>query len=403
MKTLLKYHKTIKLFLKDIHKPFNKLISDLKERWFISSKVYDLKSSLLLDLERSRIDIISKLDDSDHKPFLMVLKEYKHSFRSDGKKISNNIHMSDLKLYEIPRNIEKIPMGKLSKVRINKIYGSYYDTLDRRLPKVIRKLRNKRSRDKEFVEFAEYDEESKIGKIEYKKQKIQLQIEMVKLQDWAAKNGKKIAIVFEGRDAAGKGSSIKRFVEWLNPKHFRVVALGIPTEEESNNWFERYEKHLPKEGEIVFFDRSWYNRAVIEPTMGYCNKKQYKDFMGKVNEWEENLINNEDIILLKFWFSIKQEKQIERFELRKESPLKYWKFSPNDKKAINKWDVITKYKEQMFNKTSTELVPWTIIKSNDKRVSRLNSMRYILSKFDYDGKSNKVNIVPDKEYVKIVG
>lgn len=394
MKTLPKYYKTIKLFLKGIHKPFNRLVSDLKSRWFISSKIYELKSSLLIDLENSRINLISKLNDGDPKSFIMTLKEYKHSFKGD--RLSNfPVSISDLKLYEIPKSIEKV--GNVSESDINEIYETYYDTLDRKLFNLIKSLR-----DKKFVDFVEYDEESKMSKISYKKQKIQLQIEMVKLQEWAVKNGKKIAIVFEGRDAAGKGSSIKRFTEWLNPKHFRVVALGIPTEEESNNWFERYEKHLPKEGEIVFFDRSWYNRAVIEPTMGYCSKSQYKDFMSKVNDWEEKLVNDDNIILFKFWFSIKQDKQIERFELRKESPLKYWKFSPNDKKAINKWDVITNYKEQMFNRTSTELVPWTIIKSNDKRISRLNSMRYVLSKFDYDDKNTEINILPNKEYFKIV-
>lgn len=399
MTILPKYFKTIKLFLKGINKPFTKFISDLKEKWFISSKVCDLKDPLLLDLEKSKKNLISKLNDGDPKSFLMTLKEYKHSFKSDNKKLSKNIPLSDLKLYEIPKNIEKISKKStnIDENDINEIYNTYYDTLDRRLSRVIKKIR-----DKKFVDFVEYDEESKMSKTEYKKQKIQLQIEMVKLQEWAIKTGKKIAIVFEGRDAAGKGSSIKRFTEWLNPKHFRVVALGIPTEKESNNWFERYEKHLPKEGEIVFFDRSWYNRAVIEPTMGYCSKKQYKDFMGKVNDWEEKLIKDENIILFKFWFSIKQEKQIERFELRKESPLKYWKFSPNDKKAINKWDVITKYKEQMFNKTSTNLSPWTIIKSNDKRISRLNSIRYVLSKLDYNDKNTEVNISPNKEYVKIV-
>lgn len=394
MKTLSKYYKTIKLFLKGIHKPFNRLVSDLKSRWFISSKIYELKSSLLIDLENSRINLISKLNDGDPKSFIMTLKEYKHSFKGD--RLSNfPVSISDLKLYEIPKSIEKV--GNVSESGINEIYETYYDTLDRKLFNLIKSLR-----DKKFVDFVEYDEESKMSKTSYKKQKIQLQIEMVKLQEWAVKNGKKIAIVFEGRDAAGKGSSIKRFTEWLNPKHFRVVALGIPTEEESNNWFERYEKHLPKEGEIVFFDRSWYNRAVIEPTMGYCSKSQYKDFMSKVNDWEEKLVNDDNIILFKFWFSIKQDKQIERFELRKESPLKYWKFSPNDKKAINKWDVITNYKEQMFNRTSTELVPWTIIKSNDKRISRLNSMRYVLSKFDYDDKNTEINILPNKEYFKIV-
>jgi polyphosphate kinase 2 len=394
MNSLLQYYKSVKFFLKDIKKPFSKLVNDLKDRWFISKKVYDLKSTLIMDLENTRIDLISKLDNP--KSFMMSLKNYKHEFRT--KKMENSVSLVDLKLYTIPKSIESLNTRDLTKSKIDEIYQEYYGELDNKLYKVIRKIKNKTFPD--FVDFVEYDEESKIDKYEYKKQKIELQIEMVKLQEWAVKNGKKIAIVFEGRDAAGKGSSIKRFTEWLNPKHFRVVALGIPTKEESENWFERYEQHLPNKGEIVFFDRSWYNRAVIEPTMGYCKKKQYEDFMGKVNTWEKELIENEDIILFKFWFSIKQDKQIERFNLRKESPLKYWKFSPNDKKTINKWDVITKYKEQMFNNTSTDVSPWVVIKSNDKRISRLNSMRYILSKFDYDNKDNGTPS-PNEEYVKI--
>jgi polyphosphate kinase 2 len=198
-------------------------------------------------------------------------------------------------------------------------------------------------------------------------------------------NKKRVAIVFEGRDSAGKGSTIKRFVEILNPKVYNVVALGLPTEEEKQNWFGRYEKHLPKPGQIVFFDRSWYNRAVVEPAMGYCTEEQYMDFMENVPKWEANLVDN-GLILIKFWFSITKEKQLQRFELRKTSPIKYWKFSPNDEKVVGKWDVITKYKNQMFEKTSTEKSPWTIVNSNDKKIGRLNAMRYVLSVIDYEGK-----------------
>ena len=166
--------------------------------------------------------------------------------------------------------------------------------------------------------FDEYDKEySLLTRKKYEKEKYNLQVELLKLQEWVVKNNKKVAIVFEGRDAAGKGSTIKRFVEYLNPKHFRVVVMGIPTEEEKNNWFQRYEKELPKEGEIVFFDRSWYNRAVVEPAMGYCTEEQYKDFMNKVVTWEQNLIRS-GTILIKFWFSITKEKQLQRFNIRQE-------------------------------------------------------------------------------------
>jgi polyphosphate kinase 2 (PPK2 family) len=174
----------------------------------------------------------------------------------------------------------------------------------------------------------------------------------------------------------------------LDPKGFRVVALGVPTEEEKNNWLERYEKELPKPGEIVFFDRSWYNRAVVEPAMGYCTEEQYKDFIDNVVDWEEDMIKRENLILIKFWFSITKEKQLKRFELRKASPLKYWKFSPNDAKVLDKWEIISNFKNQMFSKTSSRLSPWVVINSNDKKIGRLNAMRYVLSTIPYSDKNS---------------
>lgn len=253
-----------------------------------------------------------------------------------------------------------------------------------------------KSIDKRISNTDEYQDEDYFDKIDgeysiiprkrYEDEKYKIQIELLKLQEWVVKNGKRVVIVFEGRDAAGKGSTIKRFVEYLNPRYFRVIALGLPTEEEKNNWFGRYEKYLPKPGEIVFFDRSWYNRAVVEPAMGYCSEDQYRQFMENVPSWEEKLIDD-GIILIKFWFSISKEKQQIRFKMRQDSPLKYWKFSPNDAKVIDKWDIITNYKNQMFSKTSTEKSPWIIVNSNDKKIGRLNAMRYVLSSIDYEGKN----------------
>ena len=183
----------------------------------------------------------------------------------------------------------------------------------------------------------------------------------------------------------------------MNPRGFRVVALGVPTEEEKNNWFGRYEKHLPNAGEIVFFDRSWYNRAVVEPAMEYCSEEQYQDFMNNVIDWEEKMIRN-GVILIKFWFSITQDKQIKRFELRQKSPLKYWKFSPNDAKVLDKWEVIGNFKRQMFQQTSSRLSPWVIINSNDKKIGRLNAIRYVLSTIDYDDKNQEAG----KYYPEVV-
>lgn len=228
-------------------------------------------------------------------------------------------------------------------------------------------------------------EHSLLPRKKYEGEKYELQIELMKLQEWVKKNNKKMIIVFEGRDAAGKGSTIKRFIEYMNPRFFNVVALPAPTEEEKNNWFQRYEKHFPKPGEITFFDRSWYNRGVIEPVMGYCTEEQYNDFMSNVLDWEEKLIDS-GIILVKLWFSITKEKQLQRFKFRQESPLKYWKFSPNDAKVVDKFEIIGEFKNKMFEETSSQKSPWVVINSNDKKIGRLNAIRYVLSKVDYEGK-----------------
>ena len=195
----------------------------------------------------------------------------------------------------------------------------------------------------DFVRSKFFDFYDNVDFATYQKEKKRLQVELLKLQHWVINNDKRVAIVFEGRDAAGKGGSIKRFTEYLMPKHFNVVELGIPTPKESKNWFRRYERHFPKEGEITFFDRSWYNRALIEPTMGYCKKSQYRYFMSKVLEWEEAHIK-EGLILVKLYLSVSKQTQLFRFKERQVDPLKYWKYSENDKQARRYWVVFTKYK-----------------------------------------------------------
>ena len=224
-----------------------------------------------------------------------------------------------------------------------------------------------------------------ISESQYQDEKFKLQVELLKLQEWVVKYDKRIAIVFEGRDAAGKGSTIKRFIEHLIPKHFRVYELGTPSDKQNNNWFNTHEKALPKKGEIVFFDRSWYSRAMIQPTMGYCSKHQYKYFMEHVNNWEEKLIA-EGLVLIKFYLSVNKPTQKMRFHIREHHQLKYWKLSSNDFKTLKKWEEYTFYKNQMFEKTSTVFSPWIIINSNDKMVARLNAMRYVLSEINYEGK-----------------
>lgn len=216
-----------------------------------------------------------------------------------------------------------------------------------------------------------------ISSAEYQIEKRRLQVELLKIQQHVIKQELKLAIVFEGRDAAGKGSSIKRYTEYLIPKHFNVIELGIPTPSESKYWFNRYQKHFPKKSEIVFFDRSWYNRALIEPTMGYCTEKQYRYFMNKVLKWEHKQIDN-GTILVKFYLSVDRDTQLYRLEDRLQSPLKYWKFSNNDLKARKKWQRYTRYKEQMFEHTASEKSPWVHINANNKKVSRLTSMLYLV-------------------------
>ena len=224
----------------------------------------------------------------------------------------------------------------------------------------------------------------------YEKQKYKLQVELLKLQQWVRSTGQKIVIVFEGRDAAGKGGTIKRFMEHLNPRGARVVALNKPTETEKGQWyFQRYVQHLPTAGEIVLFDRSWYNRAGVERVMGFCTDDEYEEFMRQTPEFERNLTRS-GVHLIKFWFSVSRKEQRRRFKEREAHPLKQWKLSPIDKASLDKWDDYTKAKESMFFFTDTADSPWTVVKSDCKKRARLNSMRYVLHKFAYQNKDAEV-------------
>ena len=236
--------------------------------------------------------------------------------------------------------------------------------------------------------------------IQYEAEKEKLQIELVKLQQWIKKTNKRVAVIFEGRDAAGKGGNIRRFTEHLNPRSMRLVALNKPTNVEKGQWyFTRYIKHLPNPGEIVFFDRSWYNRAVVEPVMGFCSQHQYEQFMVQLPEFE-HMLYEDGVIIIKFWLSITKEEQLLRFNAREDNILKRWKFSPVDKKGQEYWDVYTKYKEQMFSKTHTSFSPWIIVKTNDKRKARLECMRYVLSQFDFNTKENSdFSLMPDPNVI----
>lgn len=220
----------------------------------------------------------------------------------------------------------------------------------------------------------------------YEKQKYTLQVELLKLQAWVKETGARVMIVFEGRDAAGKGGTIRRFMEHLNPRGARVVALEKPTEEEKGQWyFQRYVKHMPTHGEIVLFDRSWYNRAGVERVMGFCTEDEYREFMLQAPLFER-MLTRSGIYLVKFWFSVSRDEQRRRFKERELHPLKQWKLSPIDKASLDKWDDYTRAKEAMFFETDTVDAPWTVIKSDDKKRARLNAMRYVLNRVPYDNK-----------------
>ncbi len=243
---------------------------------------------------------------------------------------------------------------------------------------------------------------TKIARIlKYEADLEKLQIEMVKFQRWVEDTEQRVAIVFEGRDAAGKGGAIRRFTEHLSPRAMRVVALPKPTDEEMGQWyFQRYVKQLPNKGEIVFFDRSWYNRAAVEPVNKFCTKKQYKRFLRQVPEFE-HMLYEDGITVIKFWFSISREEQLKRFNSRKGNPLKQWKLSPIDARAQELWDEYTHYKELMFSRTHTTFSPWLIVRANNKKTARLESMRYVLSRVQYDGKDKAgTTLIPDPNIIQ---
>lgn len=248
---------------------------------------------------------------------------------------------------------------------------------------------------RQFFENGEYPYADKISTSDYEKQKKALQVELLKAQEWIRATGKKVVLIFEGRDAAGKGGTIKRFMEHLNPRGARVVALDKPTDREKSQWyFQRYINHLPAGGEMVMFDRSWYNRAGVERVMNFCSPNDYLEFMRSAPELERMLVRS-NIILFKYWFSVTREEQKNRFDSRELEPLKQWKLSPIDRQSLDKWEDYTEAKEAMFFYTDTADAPWTIIKSNDKKRARLNCMRHFLNSLPYSGKDQTVVGKPD--------
>ena len=368
-----------------------KLFKNISEKYDLSKisedEMQEIKEELATALDEIKEGILDNIEYDLKGNKIVFKKGFKNiDISSLIEKLNDEFGEDitrDLNVEALFRKISQIITLKkrATRRRIKEEFKLYIDSLPIR-------LQRQKELSSEEDHFDKVDGEwSLLPRKKYEGEKYDLQVELMKLQEWVVKNKKRVAIVFEGRDAAGKGSTIKRFVEYLNPKHFRVVALGIPTDEEKINWLQRYEKHFPKPGEIVFFDRSWYNRAVVEPAMGYCTEEQYNDFMENVLDWEEDHMRH-GLILIKFWFSITKEKQQLRFKLRQDSPLKYWKFSPNDAKVIDQFELIGEFKNKMFNETSSRLDPWIIVNSNDKKLGRLNAIRYVLDTINYTGKDD---------------
>ncbi|MEO9827105.1 MAG: polyphosphate kinase 2 [Paracoccaceae bacterium] len=248
-------------------------------------------------------------------------------------------------------------------------------------------------------EQGEYPYPTKLKRDAYEAEKAALQVELLKVQHWVQETGQRFVMLFEGRDAAGKGGTIKRFTEHLNPRTARVVALNKPTDEERGQWFfQRYVKHLPTKGEIVLYDRSWYNRAGVERVMEFCAPNEYLEFMRQTPEFER-MLSRSGIKLFKYWFSVTREEQRSRFASRETDPLKRWKLSPIDRASIDRWDDYTEAKEAMFFYTDTADAPWTVIRSNDKKRARLNCMKHFLASLDYPDKDPAVATPPDPKIV----
>lgn len=263
-----------------------------------------------------------------------------------------------------------------------------FDLDDKSLPKAIE--------DNAFSS-GDYPYDKKLSRKKYEEQLQELQLELGKMQAWLQETGERVVIVFEGRDAAGKGGTINAFRQYLNPRHAKVVALSKPSDTERGQWyFQRYVTHLPTSGEMVMFDRSWYNRAGVEPVMGFCSPKQHKQFLKETPQFEDMIVS-EGFHFFKFWLNVGQEMQLKRFHDRRQNPLKSWKLSPIDIKALSKWDDYTNARNTMLDATHSEHAPWTIVRSNDKRRARLNAIRHFLLNIDYTGKDTKAigDVDPD--------
>ena len=366
--------------LENLIKSFRSLFLNLKASIDYEFKIDFFKDNIKSDLNRYHNHLTNNYK-----------KEHKSKFESEFKKLISEIDtdlIKDFKLDEFLEEILKIfndtKNSDAAILKIEKVFNEYSTKIDGKISRLMNRIKDKIKNDEFYEPLSDgFKLNSSISYDEFMKQKYFLSIELLKLQEYIMDENKKILIIFEGRDAAGKGSLVDNMTEDLNNKGYRVEFFGIPTEEERENWFKRYMKVLPKKGEIVFFDRSWYTRAYVEPVMGYCTDKEYKKFMTEVNDFEKKL-ESEGVTIIKLWLSISKETQSIKFELRKSNPLKYWKYTKNDEESKVKWNNFTKYINKMLKKCN--YIPWIIIDANDQRSFRLRAIKKILNKFDYPDK-----------------
>ena len=367
---------------------FNKFINKIVGLFKTNNKP-QIRKKLEKLLNEYRIEILMQKKNVKKKELNKKIEELKSEL---GDEL-----ISDMLLDNFIRGIYTVTIPEINREeKINKYFDKYIKSLSKKLDIALGTKKEKESildlEDEVSGELSDVIKlkkqvTPKVPKKLYEQEKTLLQIELNKMVEYIISNNEKLVILCEGRDSAGKGATIKIFTQYMNSKFFNIAEFGIPSAEEKENWFKRYIEKLPKPGHITFYDRSWYNRAVNDPAMGYCTEEEYMKFMRDVVPFENSLIDN-GFTIIKFWFSIDPNTQQLRFAIRKASPLKYWKFSPNDEKVADKWELFSKYKEQMFRETSTEKSPWIVIDANDKRLSYLNAMKYVLSQFDY----------PDKNY-----
>lgn len=367
------------------------------------------------DIEKLEGDLIRLLNNYKQKINSGEIRKIDSQFIDDLKHEVNKEVVEQLNLDTFFRGINNL---KVKGKKIDKYFDDYISSIPTRLRTLYNAERDislddphdvdtedvyydPYLDDKEFSEWRKVVSTAprfRVKRRRFEIEKASLHIELLKMRDWLAENNKKLIIVCEGRDAASKGSFIRTATENLHPGYFKINTFGVPTVEEKKNWFKRYTDVLPTTQQIAFYDRSWYNRAVVEPVMGYCTTEEYQKFMEEVLPFEYSLIDN-NIYLIKFWFSITDKTQELRFKLRQTSPIKYWKFSPNDAKSMEKWDAYTAYKEEMFRRTSTEKSPWIVVDANDKRVAKLNALRYILNQLPYENKKTEVlEVYPEVVY-----